>query len=361
MLILATAALPWLPALPWLLVAAAFVGTGLGHSWNAEMQVLRRILPTRRQWTVLSSMQIGLPLGILAASIIGPTNMTTFAAVLIGTAAIVLLNMNAIDREDMLSDSEAAMPQPDAPLATPPADTDPIADGRKSDVDASADPESESCGEEECCGGSRRAFETPAVWKGAALVCVGMVAAVAGILMTVSQTIDSAFSHPALHAAALVFGYGLLQTTAPRTGYVIASLPFLLSLAIAGIGLMVVSPAMIKVCSLLATACCGAIWAAFMAQPGELYTDCPPSYLRSRLLTSGLFSAAIVLLPVALLADRWTLSQLMVPVWLFIAVVGFAVLRLIPSPMMSSLGREDSSGADDEEYQDVVTALQKQN
>lgn len=325
------------------------------------MQVLRSILPTRQQWTILSSMQIGLPLGILAASIIGPTDAATLVAVLIGTAAIFLLNMNAVDRQNVLSDDEAVEPQPDAALTTPPPDTNPIGSGMKSDDEASADPESESCGEEECCGGSRRAFETPAVWKGAALVCVGMLAAVSGILMIVRPIIDSTFLHTVLHAAALLFGYGLLQTTAPRTGYVIASLPFLLSLAGAGIGLMVVSPSLVLICSLLVSASCGAIWAAFMAQPGELYTDCPPLYLRSRLLTSGLFAAAIVLLPAALLADRWTLSQLMIPVWLLIAVVGFTLLRLIPSPMMSSLGREDSSGADDEEYRDVVNALQKQN
>lgn len=343
-------ALLWVDVSP--LLAALLVGLGNGSVWSSVSEVARRSLPTKLRWRGIGIWTVSFALGAaLAIGVRGDVRIVFWAAAILAAVVLVLL---LIARPLRVERPAVEQPETTSEIATraaEPPSTD-VAGGGESN-------NAEDCEATECCGGGVREILPTPFWHGVLLATAGLLS----FYVTLTHICDQRFfvSDWSLttFAIGLPAGYLLMMSTAPRTGYIIVLLPCLLFGAVFAFAF--------QLCSLegywasLMTFSCGlfsaATFSGINSVVGELFSDCPTDAKRSRVLSVALFASSALMVAFATVRAISADHTMMTIAWPAVFVGGLLVIRRLPSPVISSLGSDDDSDSDDEELNDVLSAL----
>lgn len=338
-----------------LLLAAFLIGIGLGSDWSSVSEVARRSLPTKLRWRGIRIWTISFALGA-AIAIAAQGNVSLvfgIASVLSASVLVTLLFASPLH----VQPATPVMPE------TPPAEIPQTAEAPIPDTtentDAAPAGDAEDCDATECCGGGVKEIQPTPFWHGVLLATVGLLS----FYLTVCHVCDSRFamSDKSLltFAIGLPAGYLLIINTAPKTGYIVALLPCLLFGIVSSVVFQLWSAD--SAWGSLMTFCCGVFAAAVScgvsAVVGELFSDCPTDAIRSRVLSVALFAASATMVAFAAVRAISSSDTIISIAWPAVFVVGLLVIRSLPSPVISSLGNDDDSNSDDEELNDVLSAL----
>ncbi len=341
------------------LAAAALIGVGVGTEWSPMADCFRRWLPSQNRWRGVRFLSLAFPLGLLAGV---ATAHASSEAAAVG-AILALLSVPAW----FLMGTESTMatvtkpqdsPPPSSPSNTPAAvvqATEDVVSGPDDEDSTPAD-----CDAVECCGGSRD-FQPTSFRHGVVLSVVGLFA-VWGCTFDILQLAfrNGAYAAAVAMAAGVTGGTWLLFSVAPRVGYIVAILPFLVLAATTTIACGLVSPtglvfvATCLLCGLFA----GGVACGSSAMIGELFSDCPDDAARSRVITVSLFASSVLVIVIGFLRPLLQSAETLVMLNSLMFVVGIFAVRAIPGPVISSLGRDEPSDAEtDAEYEDIVASL----
>ena len=332
------------------------IGVGVGSDWSSVSDVARRSLSTTARWQGLRIWSVAFSAGsavgillIIEANDVAALFYPTIA--LAATACILMLFGKPL---------AAIRPIPDAPAGVPAKPPE------SESAEAEPDP-AEECDATECCGGGVRELQPTSFRHGVLLAAVGVLTyylapwfvLVSGIRSQPFGTFDT---YAALaFAIGLPAGTWLVISAAPRIGYVVAVLPFLL---LSVVCTMIYGFASLSGTLLMAVAfCCGLFPAAastgISAMVGELFSDCPTDAKRSAVLSVALFAAAAVM-SVFSIVQIDSLPHAVQACYLpFVAMIGLLTIRSLPSPVISSLGKDDDGSSEDEELKDVIAQISR--
>ncbi|MEO2016205.1 MAG: hypothetical protein ABGZ53_17740 [Fuerstiella sp.] len=341
------------------LAAAALIGAGVGTEWSPMTDCFRRLLSSQHRWPGVRFLSLTFPVGILAG--------VAAAHVSSGAAAVgAILSLLSVPAWFLLgpksATAEVTEPQ-DKPASassskTPPAvvmATEVAVSGTLDENSAQTD-----CDAVKCCGGTRDFQPTP-FQHGVVISVVGLFA-VWGCTFDILQLAlrHGAYAAAVAVAVGLTGGTWLLFSVAPRVGYIVVILPFLVLAGAATIACGHVPPtsaffvATCLLCGMLA----GGVACGTGAMIGELFSDCPDDAARSRVITVSLFASAVLMIVIGFLRPLLQSEETLVMLNSLMFVVGIFAVRAIPGPMISSLGRDDPSDAETEaEREDIVASL----
>lgn len=338
--------------------AAILIGVGITTEWAPLTDLYRRMLSSQNRWQGIRLWSVAFPVGIL----VGVLTMNISGEAAAAGAVISLLCVPAwFLLEPTATNCQITEPRDEpSPVCSSSTATD-IAQTSENVAAADAPPsERADCDEVECCGGTREFQPTP--------FAVGIVIGVVGITAVWGcafnvlcfaiqfQSVTAATAIP----AGLAAGTWLIFSVAPRVGYVVAILPFLVLAGIITIVCGLVSPAspfFVTSC-LLCGLFAGGVACGSNAMVGELFSDCPNDSTRTRVITVSFFASAVLILLTGILQSLLQSAETIVMLNSLIFVAGVLGVRAIPGPIISSLGRDDPSDAEtDAEREDIVAAI----
>ncbi|MCR9201100.1 MAG: hypothetical protein NXI04_20870 [Planctomycetaceae bacterium] len=346
-----------LPQVEAIVCVCVWVGIGVGGEWSTLADACRGELTARTRWRGILLWTVMFAAGTAIACVLPPSSAAMLTVSLVVTlATTVLLSRNfRFIREPVPATAEQLAAEVAGFAAAQAA-----ADGVPLDEIAAmtAESEDDGCDATDCCGGSKPVAPT-SFSQGVLLVTVAWTLLLATLSFVLSGDDTLAERLPCF--AGLIAGCLLMFTTAPRTGYAVALLPFLLLLPVMLLlHPFFAAPSVAK--SLLSGGLCLAVaglHTGLRLVAGESFADCASDPVRTRVHVVGLFAAAAVVLIEACLrmllpAGGWQAVPLLI-----LAVAGLAVLRTLPAPVVSSLGKEEAS-PDPDELQDVMAIVNEQ-
>jgi len=348
------AAIAWVGESPESLISAAMlIGIGIGADWSSVSELARRHLANTVRWKGMCVWTTAFPVGISLAIVTDGDLQMAFYSVL-AMSAVLFLMLLFTDSPRPFPTSTGDVSAQEIPGAPAKVTAKPVAtDQQIPDSNAQTD-----CDVTECCGGSLSEIRPTPFSLGVLLATTGIVSLWSVLCWTLHwRMAESATLIPV--AAMGIVGYAMMLSVAPRVGYVVALLPALLFAFV-----FVLLERMFSVGTFwngLATFA-GVMFAAAVtcgvsALIGELFADCPTDAVRSRVLSFALFTAAIVL-PIPAVVRWWLQSEgYAVTLIALVFALGIFLVRRIPSPVISSLGRDDPGDQDDEELKDVLAAI----
>ena len=344
-------------------VAAILIGVGITTEWAPLTDVFRRMLSSQNRWQGIRLWSLAFPVGLLTGILI--VSISGDAAVVgaeIG-AVLSLLCVLAWFPLASTATSSRITERPDGPPAAGSGSTATELAATPDNVPQTTDAlqsEPADCDADECCGGTPELQPTP-FSVGVMISAVG-ITAIWGCAFNVLYLAFQSGSGTAATAvpAGLAAGTWLVFSVAPRVGYVVAILPFLVLAGIMTIVCGLVSPvspffaASCLLCGLFA----GGVACGTNAMIGELFSDCPDDGVRTRVITVSFFASAVMMLLTGVLQPLLRSAETVVMLNSLIFVVGVFAVRAIPGPIVSSLGRDDPADAETEaEREDIATAI----
>jgi hypothetical protein len=355
--------------------AAILIGVGITTEWAPSTDLFRRMLSSQNRWQGIRLWSLAFPLGllfgILTVSISGDAAAAGAEA---GAQAGAVLSLLCVPTWFLLAStatsSRITERHEEPPAVSPSSTATEVAHAPENVTPAAAVPPSEpaDCNADECCGGTQE-FQPTAFSVGVMIGTVG-ITAVWGSAFNVlyfafqfgSNTAATAATAATAVPAGLAAGTWLLFSVAPRVGYVVAILPFLVLAGIMTIVCGLVSPvspffaASCLLCGLFA----GAVACGTNAMIGELFSDCPDNGARTRVVTVSYFASAVMMLLTGVLQPLLRNAETVVMLNSLIFVVGILAVRAVPGPIVSSLGRDDPADAEtDAEREDIVAAIRE--
>lgn len=346
-------------------VAAILIGVGITTEWAPSTDVFRRMLSSQNRWQGIRLWSLAFPVGLLAGI---PIVSISGDAAAVGAQIGAALSLLCVPVWFLLAStaiSSRITERPDEPPAAYSSSTATEVAATPDNIPPATDAlqsEPTDCGADECCGGMPELQPTP-FSIGVMISAVG-ITAVWGCALNVLYFAVRSGSGTAATAvpAGLAAGTWLVFSVAPRVGYVVAILPFLV---LAGIMTIVcgfvypLSPFFVASC-LLCGLFAGGVACGTNAMVGELFSDCPDNSVRTRVVTVSLFASAVMMLLIGVLQPLLRSAESVVMLNSLIFVAGVIAVRCIPGPIVSSLGRDDPADAETEaEREDIVTAIRK--
>ena len=340
----------------YLLSASVLIGLGVGTDWSSVSEVARRSLSTTVRWQGMKIWSTAFAAGVACAVLIrGDLQTAFYVANGIGVIifGVLLCTRPSISLPEMVKQSAPSATIQDT-LATSSQATP-----AENPVATSALTMEADCDATECCGGTRE-FRPTSFRHGVLLASVGILALWGPIGRLAVEAVNTPGWSRMGVAFGLPAGFLLMFSVAPRTGYAVAVLPFLVlsALSLPFIGLL---PAGSR--WLMAAMGCGAVFSATVvcgisSLMGELFSDCPTDALRSRVLCVAVFaSSALISLLAGLQLLLLQSEYIIVMLESGIFIVGVLTVRRLPNPVISSLGRDEPADANDEELNDVIAAI----
>lgn len=334
------------------LVCTFVVGMGAGTEWSALAHIARNAVAARRRWQGMKFWSTAFPAGILlAAAINSHTLVTAIMAIGLVGVTLVLVNLSAGAQPDPGSFSSG---DPDSLRAVESAA--PITPQNLTESSPAVD---EECSETECCGGNSREFAPTGFLHGVILSSIGLVTIFWPLAIIASPIESVPFASLTAFSAGLVAGVWLMYSAAPVTGYAVGMLPFF-ALAVPSAVAIAFLPAdagwYLLACGVNGIAA-GAIAAGSMAVVGELFSDCGDNPVRTRIVSFSLFTTCLLFLLAGFAGAFSAMPRRLVVFEVAVVVAGVLAVRSIPSPILSSRGREDDSPETRDELNDVLAAM----
>ena len=336
----------------WLL-GSLLIGIAIGSDWSSISEVARRSLPTTLRWRGIRIWTLAFPVGVAAAIVFSTHASVVFGLTTFLAVAIFILLLFASPLR-----VEQAVVTPNAVPSVPPS-TIPEATHQSETAEQPSSGDGEECDATECCGGGVREIVPTAFGQGVSIAAVGMLS----FYLTTSHILICQYWHSGwaltAFAVGLPAGSLLMVSTAPRIGYAVALLPCMLFSIVSAVVFQTLSIDSDWVASVafLCGVFSAAVTCGISSIVGELFSDCPTDAKRSRMLSVASFAASVVMVAFAALqlaARRETAIGIL---WAGVFAVGLLTVRRLPSPVISSLGKADDSSSDDEELNDVLSAL----
>ena len=342
------------------LAAAALIGMGVGTEWSPLTDCFRRSLSSQNRWHGIRFWSLAFPVGILA----GVATMHVSSAAAAVGAMLCMVSVPAWFLTGPVSTMAAVLEPMDkspAALSNPAPET--VVQATEASVSEAddGDPGQTDCDAVECCGGGARDFQPTSFQHGVLISTVGFAAVyICAFDVLLLAFWNEAYSAAVATAAGMAAGAWLLFSVAPRVGYIVAMLPFLILAAALTIACGLISPtnpffvAICLLCGLLV----GGVACGSSAMIGELFSDCPDDAARSRVITVSLFGSSVLMLLIGILRPLLQSAETLVMLNSLFFVVGIFAVRAIPGPVISSLGRDDPSDAEtDAELKDIVASI----
>ncbi|MEZ6125184.1 MAG: hypothetical protein R3C49_18715 [Planctomycetaceae bacterium] len=350
-------------------LAAFCAGMATGTDWNSVSEAARSSLPPTQRWLGMNFWQCVAPLAYVVAfwcenSLVVQLSIGSLAAGVICLCLLKSLGSRPAgsippdsDTQPLLRPCELAAREKTSAAATGIS----VSLTESSETPSASHSLDGDCDSVECCGGTRT-FRPTSFGVGVALSTLAFLSFWMPLTVwPASFQTHSGEGTAVVFASGLITGFALVMSAAPRVGYVVLAMLFCLSgLIVHGIQFCASEESgIVRVMVFLVGVCGGAVSCALSAMCGELFADCSSNPIRSRVVGTSAFAAALALLAAAGLT--WLLSPPVARLVLNAAVpaAGILILRRLPNPILSSLGREEHSGQDDDEYQDVVRSLGK--
>ncbi len=332
------------------------IGLAVGSDWSSLAEVARRSLPTTVRWQGLRIWSVAFPAGSAVGFLLvvnaAYAGALPWLAVVMSTVVFALLLFG--------KRLAAIRPLPDAPAGVAANPSEP----EKTEASKNS---AEECDATECCGGGIREVQPASFRQGVLLAMVGVLIYYSAPWFVLASGFRSqptgvfdAYSCVAF-ALGLPAGSWLIISAAPRIGYVVAVLPFLLLSAVFTLiwGFVALSGFALVVVAF----CCGLFPTASMtgisAIVGELFSDCPTDAKRSRVISVALFAASAVMAVFSLLQTSSLPYAVRAAYLPAICIIGLLTIRNLPSPVISSLGKDDDGNSEDEELKDVIAQISK--
>lgn len=345
------------PSTELLPIVAIVIGFGIGSDWSSVSELARRCLPTRRRWQGMRLWSVAFPAGAaLSLSVFllagGPASLFYVAITLAVLILTLMVFATSLAPLRMVSSQASNVAAPS------------VLDSESPPVEA--DTNANDCDAAECCGGGVQEIVPTSFRHGVAVCAVGALS----LYATLWSVLSNIFLIPNLEtpsygaigvAIGLPAGAALIVSAAPRIGYAVALLPFLLASAVlpwliplsAGHGVWQA----ILFFSFALTSSSVAVGVSSIV--GELFSDCPTDGKRSRIVAVAFFMASASLALMSLLAIAQVPASVHRTCLSAIFVSGLLWIRLLPNPVISTLGSDDDSDTDDEEFKDVLASLHK--
>ncbi|MCP4857193.1 MAG: hypothetical protein GY903_22140 [Fuerstiella sp.] len=341
------------------LAAATLIGLGVGTDWSPMTDCFRRLLSNRNRWHGLRLLSITFPLGMLAG--VAAAYVSSEAAAL--GALLSLLSVPAwflMGPTSTVPANTAEQKQSNtgsanlAPAAVAQASEATITDA------GGGEPDQTDCSAVVRCGDGGD-FQRTSFQQGVLISVVGF-SAVWGCAFDILKLVfrDGGYAAAVATAAGLAGGTWLLFSVAPRVGYIVAILPFLVLGGVITIACGLVSPtsSFFVVICLLSGMLVGGVACGCSAMIGELFSDRPDDAARSRVISVSLFACAVLVLLTGILRPLLQSAETIVMLNSVIFPVGVFAVRGIPGPVISSLGRNVPSDAETEaELEDIVASI----
>ena len=342
------------------LAATALIGMGVGTEWSPMTDCFRRLLSSQNRWQGIRIWSLAFPAGILAG--VATTHVSSEAAAL--GAILSVLSVPAwflIGPESTMAAVTESKDKSPAALSSPaPATVTPATAASVGEA-GDGDPTQTDCDAVDCCGGGTRNFQPTSFQHGVLLSTVGFAAVYICTLDILLLSIwNGAVAAAVATAVGLTGGAWLLFSVAPRVGYIVVMLPFLILAAALTIASGLVSPTspFFAVICLLCGLLAGGVACGSSAMIGELFSDCPDDAARSRVITVSLFASSVLMLLVGILRPLLQSAETLVMLSSMIFVAGIFAVRAVPGPVISSLGCDDPSDAETEaELEDIVASI----
>ena len=326
------------PALssPWALIGHLLIGFGFCGLWSPAGELTSSMLSTTQRWSGMRVWSLMLPLGGFAAMAVG--DVEAGWPTLIPAAMCIAL--------------ACVIPRVPAPQRDMRATSAPINDvGEPRAVGIRPD----DCDATECCGGSRTWLPMP-LWVGAGLVAVGtFVFWVIFADVFAQQDIVGRL----LLLSGVVLGTWLFQSAVPETGYAILLLPFLLMSGVCWLGLSLFDGLRdSRIALTLTGSALGATAYGCIGLVCESYESSCRGISRGSVFLVG-HMATVVMLAVLMVEQvisrrdsvyEYNLTRVL------IFPIGLILLRSIPSPVISSRGRDEP--LDEEDSQEAAAILE---
>lgn len=318
-----------------------------GVDWVTAPGVLQDCLPTAVRWkrtsVWLAAFFLGSALGIaISGSLLMNIAATTAASGLLIAFAKMPVPVRRF-KTSLPEEPTTAIDEANPPAAT---STNDLSD---------TDPDNADEPEVECCGGAARQFSPPSFAVAVLLNVVGIVCFWWGLrLWLLAADQQTLFSI----ACALPFGAVLIFTMAPRTGYTVALLPvLLLGIATSLVACLFASRFVLTASTFVAAVSLVAVSVGTYSITTELLSNEDTDPVRTRVFCVACFASGLLMLADFVLMNQRHVSAA-AAFQLAVFVVTFLILRLIPTPVVSSLG-DSGDQTDDPEYADVVAALKQ--
>lgn len=361
-----------------------FTGLGVGGEWSTLADACRGELSARTRWNGIRVWTAAFALGLGISGLLPVTAAATFTVASIATvvAGWLLRQRFSFVNEPEVSLEEAFDPatqssEPASSAALSAAAATEAADSGASDDNATnvettsvETPDSQTtdshtssddatdCDATDCCGGSKPVVPTR-FSQGVLLASTAWCILLSALTLMFAES-DALLLRLAL-GTGLTVGSLLMFTTAPRTGYVVALLPFLLLLNGLLLATFFVTDLPQRALFVLAVAtAAAAVHCGLRLVMGESFSDCSSDPVRTRVLVVALFAAAAVILLESavrrlLPAGGWQVLPL-----LMMIVTGIATIRTLPAPVVSSLGDDNPENPDPDELNDVLAIVNEQ-
>ena len=331
------------------LASSAFIGFGLQTEWGSLSEIARGLTSTTDRWHRMRLFHLSFFVGFTIACIAGSFSVQWQAAVvLLSISAVMSLFMSAEPCDTSEPDETSQQitgPEPEQIAA--------IETEKVTSHDAA---EENDCDAVECCGGSSREIVPTPPWLGYAL------GATSGLLLfgLLAELISAS---PAGLLVAVGFscvvGHLLVTTSSPQTGYVVTVIGFSCAAAvIVGFHLATDASSALYLPTLFAAAFfVTGVTSGLNAMLGELFSDCGSEGKRTAVLSNSAFAASAVMVVVSLLPRNDI--PFVNGFWVLIFPVILAFIRLIPTPVISHLGRDEVDPEDEAERQEIVAAMRQ--
>lgn len=334
-----------------------WVGVGVGCEWSTLADACRGELTARTRWSGILLWTVMFAVGTATACVLpasAPVMLTVCLAATLATAVLLSRTFHFIREPAPANAEQLAAEVAGFAAAQAAADGVPL----EEIAAMTADSQEDGCDATDCCGGSKPAAPTR-FSQGVLLVTMAWALLFATLCFVLSE--DETLLQRLPCFLGLIAGSLLIFTTAPRTGYVVALLPFLLLLPVM-LALIVLLPAQPVAARLLTAGLCltaAALHTGLRLVAGESFADCASDPVRTRVHVVGLFAAALVILTESVLRAQLPPGGWQIVPLLILVVTSLAVIRTLPAPVMSSLGEDDAS-PDPDELQDVMAIVNEQ-
>lgn len=342
-----------------LLPGTLLLGVGIGTNWSSVASLTRQSLPFRGRWKGMRVWVTAFAGGLVI--VMSTAHLWSYLPVAASLSGILLLTFCFISAEEKTTDN-SAMKSAATPLQS--GDTASVSNHRDADVTVTSGGSDElenDCDATECCGGSTQEIRPTSFRHGILIATIGLLTFFGPLrTLLVSSTAADSFSAAASGSLGFLAGIWLLYSVAPRTGYVISILPFVvLGLpAVVSFEFAAVDSASWTVSAAFFGLAVGGISVGCSALVGELFSDCESDPIRTRVLVMSLFASSALIIVATMVREILSPSPALVcfvKCALFVAV--FLIIRAIPTPVTSSAGQDDDSEETKSELQDVIAAI----
>ena len=344
----------------YLLLAVSFSGIAVAGDWSFSMVAARQALPTPQRWRGLVGYSLAFSTGILL-TILATTAEFQYQLLYVACVGLFMSSLVFCLRPPLVLKRPIVFHgtgQPDD--GVPPLNAEFSTNAGSSFESPSTDTESEECDETECCGGKARDFQPTNFRHGVVISTVGYLSLVVVFFIFAAPAFQTNQPWTAVMAAfGFTMGHLLVMTTAPRAGYAVATIPFLVLATPVALATAIVpiTSVWFAVCGLMLGLFGGGIAAGCSSIVGEQFSDCSTDKKRSRLVVMSLFSCSLILLGEFTLCHFQIDHRSLLMLSSLTFVVGVLAVRTIPTPLISSLGNDGDVADDDEELTDIINAL----